>query len=173
MNRRDLLKKAGMGSAALAAIPAIGNGLATVALADGAEGFHFVCVSVASSTETEILAMQGDGRFNEKEADGGGRFVHFHGSTTISGSWKAGKVRRFVDAANFDPNGQFSGGTLDLDIQLRPIGLPRHNAGLRIQCNPPGVEDPEEGITVTVPSPVNLTFEPFRGLTILTPREHH
>src|SRR5712692_7203938 len=90
VDRRDLLKKAGMGSAALAAIPAIGNGLATVALADGAEGFHFVCVSVASSTETEILAMQGDGRFNEKEADGGGRFVHFHGSTTISGSWKAG-----------------------------------------------------------------------------------
>jgi hypothetical protein len=167
MNRRDLLKKAGLGSAALAAIPAIGNGLATVALADGAEGFHFVCVSVASATE--ILAMQGDGRFNGEEAEGGGRFVHFHGSTVISGSWKAGKVRSFVDAADFDPNGQFSGGTLDLDIQLRPIGLPRVNARLLIQCNPPGVEEPEEGITVTVPSPANLTFEPFRGLTILTP----
>jgi len=171
MNRRDLLKRAGMGSAALAAIPGIGNGLATVARADGAEGFHFVCVAVASPTE--ILAMQGDGRFNDEEADGGGRFVHFHGSTVISGSWKAGKVLSFVDTADFDPNGQFSGGTLDLDIQVRPIGLPRiNNVKLRIQCDPPGVEEPPEGITVMVPSPVNLTFTPFRGLTILTPREH-
>jgi hypothetical protein len=164
MNRRDLLKRAGVGSAAFATIPAVGNLLATSALADGAEGFHFVCVSVASATE--VLVMQGDGSFNDKEAEGGGRFVHFHGSTVISGSWKAGKVHSFVDAADFDPNGQFSGGTLDLDIQLRPIGLPRVNARLLIQCNPPGVEEPEEGITVTVPG---LTFEPFRGLTILTP----
>jgi len=169
VDRRDLLKKAGMGSVALAAIPAIGNGLATVALADGAEGFHFVCVAAASPTE--VLAMQGDGRFNDEEADGGGRFVHFHGSAVISGSWKAGKVRSFVDAADFDPNGQFSGGTLVLDIQVRPIGLPRINGTLKIQCNPPGVEVPEEGITVTLPSPVNLTFMPARGLTILTPRQ--
>jgi hypothetical protein len=158
-----------MGSAALAAIPAIGNGLATFALADGAEGFHFVCV--ASAGEGELLVMQGEGRFNDEEADGGGRFVHFHGAAVISGSWKAGKVRSFVDLADFDPNGQFSGGTLDLDIQLRPIGLPRINARLVIQCNPPGVDEPEEGITVTVPSPVNLTFTPAAGLTILTP--HH
>ena len=171
MNRRDLLKRAGLGSAALAAIPAIGNGLATSALAGGGQtGFHFVCVAAASPSE--VLAMQGEGSFNDEEAEGGGRFVHFHGSAVISGSWRVRKLRHFVDAADFDPNGVFTGGTLDLDIQLRPIGLPRIGATLRVQCNPPGVDTPEEGITVTIPSPVNLMFEPAAGLTILTPREN-
>jgi hypothetical protein len=167
MNRRDLLKNVGVGSAAVAAAPIVGNILATAAVAgEGGTGFHFV--SVAAASASEVLAMQGDGRFNHEEVEGGGRFVHFHGAAVISGTWKARKLRSFVDAADFDPNGQFSGGTLVLDIQLRPIGHPRVDAMLTIQCNPPGVEIPEEGITVRA---IGLTFEPARGLTILTPHE--
>ena len=54
---------------------------------------------------------------------------------------------------------------------VRPTGLARINGMLKVQCNPPGVV-PKEGITVTVPSPVNLTFTPAEGLTILTPHQH-
>ncbi len=174
MKRRELLKRAGIGSAAIAAAPALGNVLATTALADedekGNAGFHFVDVAAASATE--VLAMQGDGRFNSKEAHGGGRFVHFHGTAVISGSWRARKVRSFDDGVNFDPNGQFRSGNLKLDIQLRPIGFPRVDAVLEIQCNAPTAPStaPKEGITVTVPS-LHLTFNPEEGLTIFTPRE--
>jgi len=174
MKRRELLKRAGIGSAAIAAAPALGNVLATTALADddekGQTGFHFVCVAAAS--QSEVLAMQADGRFNAKEAQGGGKFVHFHGSAVISGSWRARKVRSFVDGPDFDPNGQFSSGNLKLDIQLRPIGFPRTDALLEIQCNPPSntTNTPPEGITVTVPS-LRLTFLPEEGVTIFTPRD--
>src|SRR5207249_11986286 len=91
-SRREFLKKAGIGSAALATLPALGELLATPALASDRMGFKVVAAS-ANGAERVILA--GEGLMTGAEATGGGTFVHFSvGAGVRVGvafvGWKAG-----------------------------------------------------------------------------------
>ena len=68
MNRRRFFKNAGVGSAALASLPALTHTLATPARADDDNGlgFRFVCVSKAAifAGVDHRMIMNGCGTFN-------------------------------------------------------------------------------------------------------------
>lgn len=135
-SRREFLKKAGIGSAALATLPVLGNLLATPVLASGRMGFNLVA---ASKMATERVIMAGDGLMPDSEATGGGTFVHFSAidlSVIATGVWKAKRLRSF--RAVGDPFGLATSGIADMDIDLIPANNERVEARLQIFCNLPG-----------------------------------
>src|SRR5207253_10868386 len=79
-SRREFLKKAGIGSAALATLPALGELLATPALASDRIG---VTLTAASQMGAERGILAGDGLMTASEVTGGGTFVHFSVSTGV------------------------------------------------------------------------------------------
>jgi hypothetical protein len=138
-SRREFLKKAGIGSAALAALPALGDLFATPALADDRISFNLVAAS-ANGTERVILA--GDGLMTDSEATGGGTFVHFDVATgtpvvKATGVWKAMRLISFSTVGNA-PFGLATSGKAVMDIDLIPANNQRVAAGLTIYCDLPG-----------------------------------
>jgi len=135
-SRREFLKKAGIGSAALAALPALGELLAAPVLASDRIGFKLVA---ASKMGTERVIMAGDGQLTDSEATGGGTFVHF--STTdlsiiATGVWKANRLRSFTTIGT--PFGLATSGIADMDIDLIPANNERIEGRLQIFCDLPG-----------------------------------
>jgi len=152
-SRREFLKKAGIGSAALATLPALGELLATPALASNRIGFSLVAASL-NGAERVILA--GDGQFTDSEATGGGTFVHFSVSTGVpvviaTGVWKAKRLNSFHTVGA--PLGLGTSGVADMDIDLIPANNVRVPASLTIFCDLPGpgrFSGGEEGFVLTV-----------------------
>jgi len=150
-SRREFLKKAGIGSAALATIPALGELLATPVLADNRVGYHLVAAS-AKGTERVILA--GDGLLTDSEATGGGTFVHFDVSTGVAivketGTWKARRLHSFTTVGT--PFGMATPGIADMDIDLIPANNQRVEGRLQIFCDlPTGNTGEPEGFKLTV-----------------------
>jgi hypothetical protein len=137
-SRREFLKKAGVGSAALAALPALGDLLATPALASGQVSFNLVC---ASAMGAERMILAGDGLMTDSEATGGGTFVHFSPSTTgpvviDSGVWKATRLHSFSTVGN-PPLGLATSGVAVMDIELIPANNERVEGSLTIYCDLP------------------------------------
>ncbi len=151
-SRREFLKKAGMGSAALAALPVLGDLLATPALASGQVGFNLVAASL-NGTERVILA--GDGLMTDSEATGGGTFVHFDVGTGVpivkaTGVWKAKRLISFSTVGNA-PFGLATSGKAVMDIDLIPANNQRVAASLTIYCDLPGrPAGGDEGFILTV-----------------------
>jgi hypothetical protein len=185
IERRELFKRAGIGSAALASFPA----LAGVAWADddddddrGRRRFYFDALSGQAATLTggETIVMTGCGSFKHRSVRGGGEFVHFDGTKIPSpdfiatGSWKASRVLSFEEIGTW---GVAVAGILELEITLKPCeGRAIRGATLKIVCNlPPAgiVTSPfqQEGFTLSVPglAPFN-PFTPNIGLTLFTRR---
>jgi hypothetical protein len=83
MDRRELLKKAGLGSIALASIPTLVDALRTPARAQGRMNFHCVCVSAAGDHR---LAIFGQGHLDPSkvgsQVEGSGGFFHFTATGT-------------------------------------------------------------------------------------------
>jgi len=150
-SRREFLKKAGIGSAALAALPALGDLLATPVLASDRTSFKLVA---ASKMGTERVIMAGDGLMTGSEATGGGTFVHFSAadlSVIATGVWKANRLRSFTTVGT--PFGLGTSGIADMDIDLIPANNVRVNARLQIFCNLPGpgrFSGEDEGFILTV-----------------------
>jgi hypothetical protein len=152
-SRREFLKKAGIGSAALATMPVIGDLLATPALASGQVGFHLVAASL-NGTERVILA--GDGLMTGSEATGGGTFIHFDVGSGVpvvihTGVWKAKRLNSFTTVGA--PLGLGTSGVAVMDIDLIPANNQRINASLTIFCDLPGpgrFSGGEEGFVLTV-----------------------
>jgi hypothetical protein len=137
-SRREFLKKAGIGSAALAALPALGDLFATPALASGQVSFNLVSAS-AMGAERVILA--GDGLMTDSEATGGGTFVHFSVSTGVpvviaTGVWKATRLQSFSTMGN-PPLGLATSGVAKMDIELIPANDERVEGSLTIFCDLP------------------------------------
>jgi len=149
--RREFLKKAGIGSAALATLPALGELLATPVLAGNPIGFHLVA---ASKMDTERVILAGDGLMTDSEATGGGTFVHFSAtdlSVIATGTWKAKRLRSFTIVGT--PLGLGTSGIADMDIDLIPANNVRVEARLQIFCDLPGpgrFSGGEEGFVLTV-----------------------
>jgi hypothetical protein len=183
IDRRELLKRAGAGSAALAAFPA----LAEASWAHGDDGarrrrFYFQAVSGQAATLAggESILMSGCGSFTERSARGGGEFVHFDGTKIPSpnfintGSWRA---TRFVSFAEVGTWGVGVAGILVMEVKLIPCDGPVvPGATLKIVCNigPAGLEtEPfqQEGFTLTVPGLAPFSpFTPPVGLTFFSRR---
>ena len=138
-SRREFLKKAGIGSAALATLPALGDLLATPVLADTRVSFNLVA---ASATGMERVILAGDGLMTDSEATGGGTFVHFSVSTGVpvviaTGNWKATKLHSFSTLGN-PPFGLATSGVAKMDIDLIPANNERVEGSLTIYCDLPG-----------------------------------
>jgi len=148
-SRREFLKKAGIGSAALATLPALGELFATPVLASNRIGFHLVA---ASKMETERIILAGDGLITDSEATGGGTFVHFSAtdaSIIATGVWKAKRLNSFITVGT--PFGLGTSGVADMDIDLIPANNQRVEGKLKIFCDLPGrPAGGEEGFMLTV-----------------------
>jgi hypothetical protein len=183
IERRELFKRAGIGSAALASFPA----LAGAAWADddddddgGRRRFYFDALSGQAATlgGGETVVMTGCGSFTRRSVRGGGEFVHFDGTRIPStdfiatGSWRATRVVSFEEIGTW---GVAVAGVLELEIKLMPCDEPViRGATLKVVCNlsPAGIiTSPfqQEGFTLRVPglAPFN-PFTPNVGLTLFT-----
>lgn len=175
MERKEFLKKAGVGSLALGSLPL----LADVASADDGEArrkFYFVALSRTASG-ADAIAMSGSGRLRGGDVEGGGEFVHFNGAQLTApspafiatGGWKAVELLDFDEVGTW---GRGVAGILTVRARLNPCEGPSiRGATLKVVCNlgPAGILNPGEveGYTLTLPD--GTTFSPFGvGLTLFT-----
>ena len=179
MNRRDFLKKAGLGSVALGSLPLLGEIFAVPASADsGDRTFHFAALGGGGTIGDVVhtLVLAGDGRFSDAEVEGGGVFNHVNLNSSLpnpkpvlaSGTWEA---KRLVSFQSIGSSGVTLAGILNMDIDLvrlipsRAV-LPAH---LQIVCNIPFAglfTGHPEGFTLTG---LPVTFSPLSptiGITI-------
>src|SRR5438445_2675464 len=120
-SRREFLKKAGIGSAALATLPALGELLATPALASDRIGFK---LTAASRMGAERVILAGAGLMTASEATGGGTFVHFSVSTGVAvliatGVWKTKRLHSFTTVVT--PIGLGTSGVAVMAIDLSRV----------------------------------------------------
>ncbi len=175
MERRELLRKAGLGSLALASLPKMLDVLAAPVWAEGQTNFHFIALSLAGppgtpTAQQHSLIMGGQGRFNPdrvgSQVEGGGVFVHFTspganpppGGTPLpvvaSGSWAA---RLLVSYKQIGMYGAAAAGVLDMVIDLHreiPSKAVIRGATLKVVCNigPAGLVTGErEGFFLSIP----------------------
>lgn len=180
MDRRGFLTKAGLGSAALAALPSMDSILSTPAWADGEsgkDGFFFQVVSKLT-TGSDLMIISGCGNISLDGVSGGGSFVHLVPEDeppfpiVATGTWTAGELIGYSPIGNY---GALTAGILRITAtaHLEPGG-PDVPVRARVVCNigPADLFTPhEEGVTVMVPAEGGLTFEPQDppvGLTIFT-----
>lgn len=173
MDRRAFLKKAGIGTVALASLPALINSLAASARGDDDEGvgktnFQFLSFSKGSTVAgvDHRIVMGGEGTVEGSEVEGGGSFVHFDNASAVpktilaSGTWKA---KRLLDFKLIGTWGAFSAGNLEMEVELvRDFPSPGViKATLEQICNigAAGLSTgEEEGFMLTIPG---VPFSPF------------
>jgi hypothetical protein len=179
IERRELLKRAGIGSATLAAFPAFaGAAWADDDRDDGRRRFYFQAVSGQAATigGGESIIMSGCGSFGDCAVRGGGEFVHFDGTKIPSpdfiatGSWRATRFLSFEEVGTW---GVGVAGILELKVKLIPCDGPViRPASLVVVCNigPAGlVTGRPEGFVLTVPGMTPFSpFHPELGLTFFT-----
>jgi hypothetical protein len=179
MDRREFLKKAGVGSAAVAGLPALQTMLATPAWAvtTGGNGFFFQVVS-QSTTSAEQIIISGCGLIEGGSIEGGGSFTAFLPEgvppfpITATGHWRAKKLLHFDTIGSY---GQLVSGIAELKAVADVVApfTARARVTLEIVCNigAAGLSTgEEEGVVVTVPVE-GLTFAPTSpptGLTVFT-----
>jgi hypothetical protein len=182
IERREFLKRAGAGSAGLAALPAF----ADTAWANEQRGrqrrrFYFQALSGQGTTLTggETIVMSACGSFGRRSVQGGGEFIHFDGTKPLpsrdfiaTGNWRATRFLSFQEIGTW---GVGLAGVLEMLIKLMPCDGPTiRGATLKIVCNlgPAGlVTSPfqQEGFTLTIPGvPPFSPFTPNLGLTLFT-----
>jgi hypothetical protein len=185
MERREFLKKVGIGSVGVAAIPLLPG----VAFAgdddddDGRTKFYFQALSHVGDLplpeSADAIVMSGFGSFRGSHVAGGGEFVHFDGTKIPSldfkgtGRWKARRLISFTEVGTW---GVAVSGILNIGATVIPCeGSPIRGATLQIVCNigPAALATPGtvEGYTLTLPD--GTTFKPFSpniGLTLFTRR---
>jgi hypothetical protein len=196
MDRRDFLKTAGVGSAAVAAFPV----LAEPAFAHRRNrSVVWLSISKAATTPDGVahtMVMSGRVHFHgpDRSLRGGGYFQHFDNAPTAptpkpvlaAGRWRA------TDLANVDVIGAwgvFAAGVVEMTLELRPLtgtavtpGSRIRGVTIRVVCNlgfanlfnPPPQN--AEGFYLTIPGGAMGTFQPFGpsggypglGLTVMT-----
>lgn len=139
-DRRDFIKKAGLGALVLGSIPLIASGTEA---ADQQQRLNYRWMSISRNPdETEQIVMNGDGLVNRRHITGGGNFIHveLEGAPPLpllgTGTWRA---RRLVSLDIIGTFGTFAAGILVMDIQLFPVGGGPVPAQVTMNCNiPPG-----------------------------------
>lgn len=182
MIRREFLRKAGLGSLALASLPALVDALRTPAKAQAQINYHFACLSVGGpqgaqppgtpASPQHVIVMSGDGSFNPSasagsRASGGGMFLHITfpgaapppGGTPLpvvaSGTWGNGRMVRWAPNRSHGVQGT---GVLELVVDLyreMPSKATIRGAAMKIVCasGPAGVAIPGEIEGVTLSIP--------------------
>ena len=180
IERRELFKRAGIGSAALASFPALAGAAWAQDDDRGRRRFYFQALSGQAATLRggEAIIMSACGSVGDRSVRGGGEFVHFDGTRIPSpdfintGSWRATRFVSFEEIGTF---GVGVAGILEMEIKLIPCEGPAvRGATLKIVCNigVAGLEtEPfqQEGFTLTVPGLAPFSpFTPPAGLTFFT-----
>jgi hypothetical protein len=181
MDRRQLLKAAGLGSFGLAALPLTAG---AAEAADGQPSFHFVSLSMANTIDgiAHRFFMGGDGQISPGNVQANGMFFHADANTPPPrkllawGSWKA---RRLLEYHPIGTYGSQGAGSVDLEIDLvrdfpSAAVIP---ATLEVVCNSgfAGLSNPgkEEGFYLEIPGTIFVEdgaggrFEPA-GLGVST-----
>jgi hypothetical protein len=165
IDRREFLRKAGLGSIALASLPTLMDMFKLPALAQAERGVLFLAIDAAG---THRIAMGGAARFDPSKGPaspvaGGGSFFHFQavGSPPLpivaSGTWNARLLTSYKEVATYA--GVAAGvGEFVIDIQrLRPSPALIRGAVLTVYCTlgPAGVTEAQtggiEGYTLSIP----------------------
>ena len=168
--RRDFLKTAAVGTAAIAVLPSL-TGLAGVAGADGDDNktrqFSFVA-QTRKGTSADRVLLDGGSFFNEEEARGEGGSTHFlEGTGTPAppptivafGRWKVKKLVSFTPSAT---SGAHLGGILNFTVDLRTSTRLRiRGVAMKVVCRfPAPISADSEGVTLSGP----VTFDnPIAG----------
>ncbi len=198
ISRRDFLKKAAVGTAAVALLPSFLNSLAPIARAASQPEpmtFHFAAVSKAPPVEgvEHRIAMSGNGLVTPGNVAAGGSFTHYDNTglkdpKTIlqSGNWKATDLVDFNLIGTWG-KGPFSAGTVEMDVNLNrqfpsELVIP---ARLKVIANigSAGLTTGKpQGFTLTIPNAPYGPFTPFgdkkkkskkKGLVFITNRIPH
>jgi len=171
IDRREFLKKAGLGSIAVASLPTLANALAKPAWAQGGTNFTFLAVSRAGPAGTiaqpaHTMAMGGQGSFDPSKVgshmEGGGPFNHWTAPAAAppvpliaSGTWKA---RLLVSYKQIGTYGVAAAGILEMVVdifRLVPSPATIRGATLKVVGNlgPAGFVNPGEiaGYTLSIP----------------------
>lgn len=179
LDRREFLKRIGLGSLALAPLSKLIDSLARPAWGQApptARAFQFVAFSRAATIDRVVhqVGMAGEGKFDPPSGwiDGGGQFLHLDDASVTpktiinSGRWKARKILKYEKQVG--TFGRIAASVLEMEIDLLPdLGPVRRIEGvnLRLICNigPAGLTTGEpEGYVLTVPG---APFGAFRPLT--------
>jgi hypothetical protein len=143
LNRRTFLKQTGLGTVALAGVPAIAAMSATPVLAEDDEGTSFFFSARDSAGgPADSLVMQGCGHFGDGRISGFGFFFHFDASAAgvpkpikATGLWKPRKLISFNSIGTYGTN---VAGIMVADVLLeRQSPKPEATipARLRLVCN--------------------------------------
>jgi len=182
MNRRGVLKKAGVGTIALGSLPMFVATLATRAAA-GEEQTNFIFAAVSKGPVVDgiahTLVMDGVGTVTPSNVEGGGAFDHLNNAATApfpkpsiaQGTWKAKRLVSFEVVGKY---GLFTAAVLTMDVTL-VRELPSRlvvPARLEIVCNipfAPLMTGKPEGFSLSVG---DLQFHPNvppMGITLFPP----
>lgn len=180
MNRREFLKRGGIGSIALASVPALAHRLAKPAQAYEVTNFHGVARSKAATVGgvDHRVAISADGRVFAHQVEGGGVFLHFDAAppapkpVLATGTWTARQVVAFDLIGTW---GVFAAGVLEMLVDLFPDGAPAiKGARLKFVCNLGAVPlqtGLPEGMFLSIPRAPFGEFAPLipeEGLTVFS-----
>jgi hypothetical protein len=166
MDRRQFLKKAGLGSAAVASFPVLSQLAMSPAWANSTTVFRFQCISSGTvGAATHFLVIGGQGQISPSQAVGAGSFSHITSLTApstvvASGTWKVRDLANFTNLGSF---GAIVAGLADMGILLLPDGGPAVPATLKVVCNIPaagiftGLAEGVQVVTTTTPPVSFLT----------------
>ena len=170
IDRRDFLKKAGLGSIVLISAPTLTNAFATHAWADEDQDrvFDFVAFSKGATISgvDHRIGMRGAGSFKVEDGKvkGGGSFVHFNNASPIPktilafGTWEPSEFVSFFTIGTYS---LITAGILETKINLTSQEGTVVPATLRLICNigAAGLFTGEvEGYKLTIPG---AGFSPF------------
>jgi hypothetical protein len=173
LDRQRFLRRAGLGSIALASLPALTDNAFAAAQTFGQPVFfHYYSLSKAAVVNgvAHAVAMSGSGRVTHNDVLASGSYTHFDLAAAVpkpaitSGTWKA---KRFLSLHLTGTWGTLAGGVLDMEIELQqvspsPAVIP---ATLEIVANIGSadlfVAGKDVGFTLTIPGADYGPFESF------------
>lgn len=124
LDRKSFLKKAGLGSVALASLPALAEAASAAEATFGRPiYFHYYAFSKAAvlAGVAHAVAMSGSGRITHNSLAAGGSYAHFDLAAPVpkpiisAGTWKG---RRFGSLHLVGTWGDLAAGVLDMEIDL-------------------------------------------------------
>jgi hypothetical protein len=180
MDRREFVKRAGVGSIGLGALAVSPAALAGFRKGDGHQHFSLVCISTTSAVEATNHAMilEGAGSFKVKSEQvdrrGGGNFVHIENfpvglpGPLASGTWNVMDFVSYVRTTPVSDYGRIRSSILVVTVVLRPDAGGSLEGTLEVICNvgPAGISTGQpEGYRLNIPG-AGFNFDtPFTGLT--------
>jgi hypothetical protein len=180
MDRREFVKRAGVGSIGLGTLAVTPAALAGFRKGDGHQHFSLVAISTTSAAEAtnHAMVLEGAGSFNVKtkhvDHQGGGNFVHIENFPTglpgplASGTWDVTGFVSYVRTTPVSDYGRIRSSILVVTVVLRPDAGGSLEGTLEVICNvgPAGISTGQpEGFRLNLPA-AGFNFDtPNTGLT--------